>query len=306
MSAVRRAPDPPPSFIDRRSVDWGRAKTVRHRLYQSFVYRYPGPIYRLKHELMVVPRAGYGAQEVRGFEVYVTPPLEVVRRVDDFGNTVLGVGVDELTGALEFRLVSVVERTAGVPPTHLSALETAPYREATRLTAADAKMCGIALELRGTYAGTLAFAARLNEWVYGALRYGFGATDTRTPAAAALAGGVGLCQDYAHIMVAMCRAAGVAARYVSGHMLGEGGSHAWAEVLVPEGDAFAVYAFDPTNRRRPGLDYLTVAVGRDYSDVPPTAGSFSAPYGGELSCTKQAGLVRVEYQGGEVLSVEDL
>lgn len=290
-----------PAFIDRRGLEWHRVRRVQHALYQTFTYRYPGPIRDLKHELMVTPRNDYGGQALGRSDVGVTPPLSVSERVDPFGNTVLCAQAGEVAGVLEFTLFSTALRTVGTLPTRLSIAETACFYDETRLTEADTKMCGVAQELRGTYTGALAFAARLNEWVHGALRYGFGATDTRTPAAAALAGGVGLCQDYAHVMVAMCRAAGVAARYVSGHMLGEGGSHAWVEVLLPEGDGYAAYAFDPTNRRRPGLDYLTVAVGRDYSDVPPTAGSFNAPYGGELSCTKKAGLTRVEYQNGEIV-----
>lgn len=297
MTAVQGA------FIDRRGVEWHRVRRVEHALHQTFTYRYPGPIKDLKHELMVTPRDDYGGQVLGTSDVSVTPPLTVAARQDGFGNTVLSVAADEVEGTLEFTLFSTVGRTLKAPPTLLSAADAGRFYDETRLTETDAKMQGVARELRGTYTGALAFAARLNEWVHGALRYGFGATDTRTPAASALAGGVGLCQDYAHVMVAMCRAAGVAARYVSGHMLGEGGSHAWVEVLLPEGDGFAAYAFDPTNRRRPGLDYLTVAVGRDYSDVPPTAGSFNAPYGGELSCTKRAGLTRVEYHGGEVLEV---
>jgi transglutaminase-like putative cysteine protease len=102
-------------------------------------------------------------------------------------------------------------------------------------------------------------------------------------------------------MIAVCRAAGLAARYVSGHMLGEGGSHAWVEVLVSAGEALEPVAFDPTNRRRPDLGYTTVAVGRDYRDVPPTSGSFSAPYGGRLSFSKRAGLTLVELKDGEVI-----
>ncbi len=290
-----------PDFIDRRSVVWSQVKRAHHTLYQGFSYRYPGPIRNLRHELMVTPRAAYEDQELRSAEITVTPPLDVMEHTDAFGNTVLAVEAETITSGLEFHLLTTAVRTAGVTLRHLSEAEVAPFRDATPLTRADPKMCGVARELRRTYAGTLAFAARLNEWVYHALRYGFGATDTRTPAAAALAGGVGLCQDYAHIMVAMCRAAGVPARYVSGHMLGEGGSHAWAEVLIPERGTFVAYGFDPTNRRRPGLDYIVVALGRDYSDVPPTAGSFSAPYGGELTCIKKAGLTVVEYDSGEVV-----
>ncbi len=291
-----------PAFVERRDVRWAEVRRAEHTLFQSFRYRYPGPIRELKHELRVTPRARYGGQELRRFELSVTPPFALTQRTDAFGNDVLELHADELTGVLEFGFLSTLAQVAGAPPVHLNARDAEPFLTPTRLTQADSHMCAVAQELRGTYRGALAFASALNEWVYRAMRYGFGATDTRTDAAAALAGGVGLCQDYAHIMVAMCRAADVPARYVSGHMLGEGGSHAWAEVLLPERGGYAAYGFDPTNRRRPGLDYLTVAVGRDYSDVPPTAGSFSAPYGGELSCTKQAGLTRVEYRNGGVLT----
>ena len=105
-----------------------------------------------------------------------------------------------------------------------------------------------------------------------------------------------MCQDYAHCMVALCRLCGLPARYVSGHLLGDGGTHAWVEVLVqdPSGAVRAV-AFDPTHDRRAGPRYVTVAVGRDYGDVPPTSGTFEGPYPGELTTHKRAAVVRVEY-----------
>ncbi len=107
-----------------------------------------------------------------------------------------------------------------------------------------------------------------------------------------------MCQDYAHCMLALCRLCGLPARYVSGHLLGEGGTHAWVEVLVPhpqDREALRAVAFDPTHDRRPGLRYVTVAVGRDYGDVPPTSGTFEGPYGGELTTHKRAAVTRVEY-----------
>ena len=69
------------------------------------------------------------------------------------------------------------------------------------------------------------------------------------------------------MMIAMCRSQGIPARYVSGHLLGEGASHAWVEVRdrVPD-------APSPTTRPTPAvtdLRYVTVAVGRDYRDVAP-------------------------------------
>lgn len=193
------APFVVPTFIDRRSVRWVEVRSVQHTLHQSFCYRYPGPIYRLKHRLLVTPRAGYGGQELRSSELSVTPPFEVIRWGDPFGNTVTEVEADEVVVGLEFRLLCTLKNTVGAPPTRLSAEDVAPFRDATALTEASPRMIAVAREQRGTYSGALAFASTLNDWVHHAMRYGFGATDTRTPVSQALAGGVGLCQDYAHI-----------------------------------------------------------------------------------------------------------
>jgi transglutaminase-like putative cysteine protease len=85
------------------------------------------------------------------------------------------------------------------------------------------------------------------------------------------------------------------------------GSHAWVEVLLPApDDSFHVVGYDPTNRRQPNLGYTTVAVGRDYSDVAPTSGSFTAPYSGRLSFTKRAGLIAVELTDGSALHASHL
>jgi transglutaminase-like putative cysteine protease len=201
-------------------------------------------------------------------------------------------------------VAKIVERRAGwfrpVPVTHD---QLAYYRRPTDLTAADERIAAIAGELAARTHNGVALAEQISDYVAGAMRYGSGATAVTTTAAEALAIGQGLCQDYAHIMLALCRSAGVAARYVSGHMLGEGGSHAWVEALLPSPDQSGVQilAFDPTNRRRPNLGYTTVATGRDYSDVPPTSGSFTAPYGGCLSFSKRAGLTLVEYSDAEVM-----
>ncbi len=105
-----------PSVLERRSVRWAEVKRVQHTLYQSFCYRYPGPIRELKHALMVTPRAGYGGQALRRFKLSVTPPLVVTRHNDAFGNEILEVEAEELTGGLEFRFLSTLERVAGAPP----------------------------------------------------------------------------------------------------------------------------------------------------------------------------------------------
>jgi transglutaminase-like putative cysteine protease len=67
------------------------------------------------------------------------------------------------------------------------------------------------------------------------------------------------------------------ARYVSGHLTGEGGSHAWVEVLRPDPhrrSQWTAEGWDPTHNRRTDADYLVVAVGRDYADAAPLSGTY--------------------------------
>ena len=102
-------------------------------------------------------------------------------------------------------------------------------------------------------------------------------------------------------MLAVCHAAGVPARYVSGHLLGQlGGSHAWVEALVPDGDHARALGLDPSNGCRAGPRHLPVAVGRDYLDVAPTSGRYSGGATGRLTCSKHAGVTAV----GEELFAE--
>ena len=99
------------------------------------------------------------------------------------------------------------------------------------------------------------------------------------------------CQDAAHLMLALCRAAGLPARYVSGHLIGQGGTHAWVEVIVPRGPAAEAVAFDPCHGRRAGAGYLTVATGRDYRDVPPTSGTYLGAAAGHLTAERRVSVL---------------
>ena len=77
------------------------------------------------------------------------------------------------------------------------------------------------------------------------------------------------------MMLAMCIALDIPARYVSGHMVGDGASHAWVE--VHDAARRRVLAIDPTHDRFTDLRYLTTATGRDYRDVAPTSGTYASP-----------------------------
>ena len=201
---------------------------------------------------------------------------------------------------VEFTTWAVVEREAAVDGTDTPDAIAFDQRfaEPSRLTHADDALRAVADELRGTGLQSVELADQISHRVFEHFEYRLGVTAVTTPAAEAWAAGIGVCQDYAHCMLALCRLCGLPARYVSGHVLGEGGTHAWVEVLVrhpQDEDALRAVPIDPTHDRRAGLRYITVAVGRDYFDVPPTSGTFDAPYGGELTTHRRAAVTRVEY-----------
>ncbi|MEX2583284.1 MAG: transglutaminase family protein [Gemmatimonadota bacterium] len=286
-------------LIDHQGVEWDRVRRTRYWMDQRFVYRYPGRVRELRQRLIVVPPDVYGDQRLAGFHLHVSEPSATTRStLDAFGNRVLQVHVPYVEEEVTFETRLIVERRLeGRQWPRVTTAEALPFRAETALTGGEPEIEAVARQLVARHSEPEEFAEAVNAWVYQSMRYGHGWTDVRTTAAEALQIGQGLCQDYAHIMLAICRAAGLPARYVSGHMLGEGGSHAWVEVLL--WDAYGSYvavAFDPTHDRRSTAAYITVAVGRDFRDVSPTTGSFIAPHTGHLTASKRAGLTDLEYR----------
>ena len=116
-------------------------------------------------------------------------------------------------------------------------------------------------------------------WIYAEFTYEPGTTDVETHLEQAFALRKGVCQDFTHVMIGMCRSIGLPARYASGYILTSGGyslvgaqaSHAWCEVYLPE---TGWIGFDPTNAVLADQRYVKIAVGRDYGDVAPVLGSY--------------------------------
>lgn len=107
--------------------------------------------------------------------------------------------------------------------------------------------------------------------VYGAVSYRSGSTEIGTTAEEAFAQRSGVCQDYSHIMLSLCRMAGIPCRYVVGMLLGEGASHAWVEVACHD----RWYGFDPTNHVTVVENHIKISHGRDYSDCLINQGVFT-------------------------------
>lgn len=120
-------------------------------------------------------------------------------------------------------------------------------------------------------------AFELSKRVYEEMTYISGSTDINTTAEDALKKKTGVCQDYAHILISLCRMAKIPARYVVGFMKGEGESHAWVEVITNDG----IYALDPTNNLVVNDEHIKVSCGRDYNDCLINRGVFKGMAGQE-------------------------
>lgn len=285
--------------LDPSSVDWSAARRASYLLRQSFRYEYPEPIRDLNHRLVVIPPERFGDQRRLRHEISVD--LDGVRledRRDRFGNVVIDVFASRVPRVIEFTAEVSVERQAEQPNRLADGWLADGYLlEPSPLTAADDRIRRAAEVLAESAEWGLSLADCINDWVYQSMTYRYGVTGVRTTAAEALALGAGVCQDYAHVMLALCRVCGLPARYVSGHLLGQGGTHAWVEVVLPAmdgtGDAIAS-AFDPTHASRGGLGYVTIAVGADYGDVAPTSGSYTSSSQGRLTTSKRVTLTGLE------------
>jgi transglutaminase-like putative cysteine protease len=281
-------------LLDHRGLDLDAASRVTYVLQQRFRYEYDEPVRALRQRLVIVPRSRHGNQYRRAHALEVDG-ARAERRVrrDSRGNVVTALLAEHVAESVEFRLAAILERIRDDGPGVLprAALDTPGLLRSTRLTAADDRLRELARDLTVGSDTPLERAERICRGVHAAMSYADGVTSVTTTAPQALAGGAGVCQDYAHVMLAVCHLAGVPARYVSGHLLGQGGTHAWVEVIVPSGAAATAVPLDPCNGCRAGTGYLTVATGRDYSDVAPTSGSYVGTSRSRLTADRRLGVL---------------
>ena len=291
-------------LLDIQGIEWERVQRTAYLIHQHFRYDYPGPVCDLKQRLLIVPPETYGDQKYIVHRLEVSADVtETFSEVDEYANRAINLYISSIERSIDFEVWIVVERFADHGP-HLlpgAALSNHRYLEPSALTQPNDALRKVAATLCGDGKAReqpVDLARRINDWVHSALSYEHGVTDVHTTAAQTLSLGRGVCQDFAHVMLTLCRLCGLPARYISGHLLGEGGTHAWVEALLPApdrpGEAITL-ALDPTHGCETDLHYLTVAVGRDYYDVAPTSGTYRAPYRGQLTARKRVGPISLEY-----------
>ena len=268
----------------------------QYRVRHHYRYVYTGSVFDVKQRLIMIPPNYHLDQQLISFDLDVRGPTRHVSvdwQSDLFGNRVCRVEAERVDHALDFEAHFTVRRVDRGPPpaTESDAQQLRAYHGFTALTAPDDRVKAAARAIRSQASTHTESVELAHDWAAQSITYRVGVTGTQTPAAMALHIGQGVCQDYAHIMLSLLRCLEIPARYVSGHLIGEGPPHAWVEVLPVDSSAdqpAGLMAFDPTHHRRVGHNYITVAVGRDFGDVTSTSGVFSGSATGKLHWSKQA------------------
>jgi transglutaminase-like putative cysteine protease len=282
--------------LNEAAIDWDGVVDATFLVEQQFQYEYPSPISNLRHRLVIVPRDRHGDQRRLAHRLEVSPDVPARVRLDAFGNPVVTVEASVVRRSIAFELQTLVRRRAALDGHRISGafVHDPALLAPTALAFPDEALRDAAAALRSEHRDPVELAHAIGRFVHEEMRYVAGATTVRTTAAQAFAQRSGVCQDFAHVTLALARACGIACRYVSGHLVGEGATHAWVEFILPQRAEAVVTALDPTNNRAVSMKYVVVAVGRDYADVAPTSGSFCGSLG-RLSSRRRVAVTAVRH-----------
>ncbi|MGF0032752.1 transglutaminase domain-containing protein [Bariatricus sp. SGI.154] len=236
----------------------------------QFTYRmelkFDQPVCDHYFALRCVP-ASNDVQDIQITSRYVSPADSLDEVIDGFGNHKY-VG-HYMANHMKFSYeVEGIARVKGmqVQPESLHPM----YKYPTRYTEPTEELIEYGESLTLTAGDNLGNAIQIMDALYRDFKYVSGSTDIHTTAGEAWKKRMGVCQDYAHIMITLCRMKGIPARYVNGLMIGEGYTHAWVEIYTGEG----WYGLDPTNHLHVDDYYIKLAHGRDYGDCVLDKGLF--------------------------------
>lgn len=278
-----------------------------YRIRQETTYRYGTSVPFARHLLRLTPGDDDG-RRVLSSHVTVTPtPYETSESIDFFGNRVIQVGIETPHLTMSVASTAEVRIDERPPPDATPAWEAvrdaalAAGREprspvhhlfASRLVTPDPAIGAYAAASFPPGRPVLAGGVDLMERIHRDFVYDPAATDVATSPAEAFALRRGVCQDFAHVMIAGLRALALPATYVSGYLRtrpapggrrleGADATHAWVALWC--GPAAGWQGLDPTNALHAGVEHIPLAFGRDYADVAPVDGVIVASGGHFLS-----------------------
>jgi transglutaminase-like putative cysteine protease len=268
-------------------------------------YQYDEPVRESVMELWMQPQKR-ADQRLISFELDLDPAAQLFSYADTFGNAVYHFDIPQ-----PHQRLTIVARSAVETEPRTDLPEALDRGEWDRLKsdfvigehfdflhahgftggspALDAFVAAHKLDDLRTCLDPLSALIRLNTILYEAFAYEAGVTRADSPIDDVLQAGKGVCQDFAHVMLAILRGWGVPARYVSGYLFTDrkagdrsdpDATHAWVEAFLP---SLRWVGFDPTNNIIAAERHIACAVGRDYSDVPPSRGVYKGDAESELA-----------------------
>lgn len=272
---------------------------MRYRITLTIDHHYAAPSDRVRMLLRLTAPDLAAEQRVLSQALEITPrPDERRQGQDFFGNATTVAVWHRPIEAVRFSLAMTVDRMAapagdaataemaelpgllaGCPA--LGPLSPHHFRAPSPRVPESAAITGFARDVAGAASTVAEAVALLSTALHRDLRFDPAATSVETPPDQAFAQRSGVCQDFAHIMIAGLRALGIPAGYVSGflrttappgqpRLVGADAMHAWVRAWIgPQGGWIGV---DPTNDSPAGIDHVTLAIGRDYGDVAPVLG----------------------------------
>jgi transglutaminase-like putative cysteine protease len=260
---------------------------VLHRTH--FAYRQP--VRDSLNEVRLQPVDTPG-QKVESFMLKIAPYAQPKHQLDFYQNHVHRFDVLTPHNALEVEANSVVYTSTPPDPaaigpivplaamgTCLDLADCYDFLQPGTYVAVDADTAKVAAEVTSGFENTWDAVNAINYFIHDEFRYQPAVTNVHTKMSEALRLRQGVCQDFAHVMIGLCRALKIPARYVSGYLYngpadqlkGAQASHAWLEVFLP---GHGWIGLDPTNRLRTGERHVKIAIGRDYADVSPIRGTY--------------------------------
>ena len=253
-------------------------------------YRYALPVKNNNNELRVTPIDNQRQRTILHL-VRVLPAVKMRKYHDLYRNTVSFFEVEEVHKELVIDVSSVVE----TKPTPMNLIPKdcplsslllpeitesfQPYLQSDGPVKIIPQIWRMAVDARAEKKDIFSVVMALMEKVHSLCKYVSAVTNVNTSTEEFFADPRGVCQDFTHLFMAMCRSIGIPARYVCGYVfdakrgeiLGSHASHAWGEVWIP---GFGWLGLDPTNKRIVDDNYVASALGRDFRDATPIRGSY--------------------------------